>query len=612
MSRKLAKCLVVLSMLFVSVFTVTFDVEAQDGDFNVVGKIYTFKEDEYKISKSKEYISTNEDVDTYGKFSISGSIVDVTENKGISIFEVSEGNISLTYTYGDSLLKAKETKWHLSSDDNEKIDSIKLDDKIGKGTIVLQTSKDGKNWIDEVIKTNIFGEKPIETESFYTSKDIQLANGCYYRVIVAYETKIKKGEEKFLWIFSKDKYDYKNYAEVYEFYVINQDAQNEKVNNLKFSLGEKSKVDVDGYTEESKIEKDDVHYGWNLGDFFVSGYSSNTTDSNGNNVFLKNAGDKVTLWFNLSQDINKLNKKDGLTIGNDNDGYDEYFETPRTDFGKGALIVRYTDYENVKHEPTIYKNYLVANTLQGADTKVQLFEEGDYEVALDYIVKSDRNLLGFIPKSDENHYKVFFKFSVRNGNCMVFPMDLKTNAELANNSIAENGFYLDLAKSRYLDVNIKREVLNEGANGLVEDVRFNRPAKDGDKYTEEGIYTITVKNKYTDQITEKVMYVGDNEVLKAYVVTGLSVKDIQEQVDNGVKINEDGTLEGVNPDYVPNDEKNITNSRYVLISLVFLVVIGGGYFIVKQKRNKQRGLSNSEVDLKVEDEGGEGNEKDNK
>lgn len=70
MSRKLTKYFVVLSMLCVSIFTVIFDVEAKDGDFNVVGKVYTFIDDEYKISKSKEFISTNEDVDTYGKFSI--------------------------------------------------------------------------------------------------------------------------------------------------------------------------------------------------------------------------------------------------------------------------------------------------------------------------------------------------------------------------------------------------------------------------------------------------------------------------------------------------------------------------------------------------------------
>lgn len=92
MSRKLIKFLLVFSIFFVSVFIVTFNVEAQDGDFNVTGKVFTFKDGQYKITNNKEYTSTNEDVNTYGKFAISGSIVDVTEKDGISIFEVSEGN----------------------------------------------------------------------------------------------------------------------------------------------------------------------------------------------------------------------------------------------------------------------------------------------------------------------------------------------------------------------------------------------------------------------------------------------------------------------------------------------------------------------------------------
>lgn len=604
MRNKVTKCLIILSVMLTSVCALIINVEAKDGDISVEGKVYTFEEGDYKFTKNKEFKTTSEDVNTYGKFAINGSIVDVTEKNGISIFEVSSGNLSFSYTYGDSLLKAKETKWHLSDDDNKKIDSIKLDDEIGKGTIVLQTSKDRKNWINEVIKTNAFEEIQIETNSFYTTNDIQLANGCYYRVVVVYETEIKKGAEKILGLFSKDKYEYKNYAEVYEFYVINQGAKQEQENNQKFSLGEKSKVSSNGYTDETVIEKGDSHYGWNLGDFFVSGYTSKVTNNNGDHVFLKNAGDKVTLWFNLSQDINKLNKEEGLSITNDSDGYDQYFETPRTDFGKGTLIVRYTDYENIKHEPTIYKNYLVANATFGTDTKVQLFEEGDYEVALDYVVESDGSLLGFIPKSDETHYRIFFKFSVRNGNCMAFPMDLKTNAELTNTAIAENGFYLDLAKSRYLDVNIKKEVLNEGANGLVEDVRFNKPAKDGDKYTEEGVYTITVKNKYTEQETEKVIYVGSNDILKAHVVTGLSVKDIQEQVNSGVKINKDGTLDGVNSNYIPQNQDKKGNFNYIVF-LAGVIIIGGVLYIVKRRKSKPRSTVYEEVILNSEEEDGE-------
>ena len=122
------------------------------------------------------------------------------------------------------------------------------------------------------------------------------------------------------------------------------------------------------------IDDEDPHYGWDLGNFFVSGYTQKTEDGNGNFVFLKNVGDKVTLWFNLKQDIDCLDGNEKLSISRDKDGFDQYFETAKTDFGRGTLIVRYTDYEGVSHEPQIYTNYLEANLSPGADTVVQLFE----------------------------------------------------------------------------------------------------------------------------------------------------------------------------------------------------------------------------------------------
>lgn len=108
--------------------------------------------------------------------------------------------------------------------------------------------------------------------------------------------------------------------------------------------------------------------------------------------------------------------------------------------------------------------------------------------------------------------------------------DVVTGAELTNSSITENGFYLDLAKSRYLNIDIKKEACKEGAEGLTEDVRFNKPAKDGEQYTDEGIYTITVSNVYTNQTTTKVIYVGTDDVLKAHVTTGLSIADVEYQL----------------------------------------------------------------------------------
>ena len=64
---------------------------------------------------------------------------------------------------------------------------------------------------------------------------------------------------------------------------------------------------------------------------------------------------------------------------------------------------------------------------------------------------------------------------------MVYPFDVNTGSELTNCSFTENGFYLDLANSRYLDIDVKKENYVEENRTLIEDTRFNRPAKDGGK-----------------------------------------------------------------------------------------------------------------------------------
>ena len=525
------------TILMFSTFTLT--VFAAPAKTEVPGQVYEFgKDSHYEFSDSKDSVSSENAV-TYGTFSISGEVADVTTKNGIPAYEVTEGNLKSFYNYGDTLLlNADEDTWHLIEDKSKKIDDLKLDENILKGAIILQTSTDRLNWVDVVSMTDAFNKTPIRTESIYETKDVQLINGCYYRVIVAYELRIRTEDSNILFI-NTDKYDYKKYVEVYEFYAYTDTSSaNTGASNETYNLGSKVRVaDFDSYSGEETITKDDAHYGWDLGNFFVSGYTDEVKGSDGNMVFLKNVGDKVTLWFRLNQDINKLNGNSKLSITADGTGSDQYFETPTMDFGRGTLIIRYTDHNNVKAEPTIYTNYLEANTSIGADTKVQLFEEGDYEVALDYQITDDQ----LIDKI--GHYRIFFKFSIRNGNCMVYPFDVATGSELTNSSMTENGFRLDLAKSRYLKVNLKREMLTESADGLVEDTRFNGPARDGAEYTDEGIYTITVTNEYTGQFTVKKIYVGTNNVLRAHMTTGLSIPEINNLVDQGATIADDGTIQ---------------------------------------------------------------------
>lgn len=313
-------------------------------------------------------------------------------------------------------------------------------------------------------------------------------------------------------------------------------------NEPRYYMGEVVNAGKDnGYSEAHKIDSKDPHFGWTLGSFFVSGYTSVQEDESGAPIFIKTLGDQVELWFQLEQDIDCLNGNDALSISEDKNGFDEAFGISKTNFGRGAMITRHRDYRNAIGTPQLYTDYLSGIIASGANTTVQLFEEGDYEVALNYEIK-DQSIPLLNRFSD---YRIHFKFSVRNGNCMVYPFDIATGAELTNTAITENGFYLDLTRSRYLDINVKREVLAEGAVGLTEDVRFNRPARDGDQYTDEGIYTITVSNRYTGQQTTKQIYVGTNKILMAHMVTGLSVEEVRDQTAKGAQIAEDGTIIGM-------------------------------------------------------------------
>lgn len=492
--------------------------------------VYEFSEKSgYEISSAVP-INTPEQA-LLGEFSVEGEAVPDSDSGDIPEYIVPDGGaLTLKYTYSPTLANASEEDWHLISDSKKSVDGIDLGGKIETGAVIFQTSLDGEKWTVNKIVTDLENNANAE----YSSLDIQLNNGCFYRVIVAYELEKKTDPTKILFV-NKNNYERKKVAEVYEFYAGYESAKS-KPDEKKFTLGKVVNTSKDnGYSDEIDIDKDDPHYGWTLGEFYVSGFTSKTDG----NVFLKNVGDRVTLWFKLEQDIDCLNGNEKLVIADDKDGYDKYFQTPQTDFGRGTLIIRKTDYEGHKGDPIIYQNYLEALTSASADVKIQLFEEGDYEVALDYEILDSKGI------NKKNDYRIFFTFSVRNGNCMVYPFDVATGSELSDSSVTENGFRLDLAKSRYLLINVTHSVWTKGANGYAEDVRFNRPAKDGDKYTDEGIYTIEVKNPTTGSNTVKKIYVGSDSVMKASMNAANSVFTLDEiaaMVEQGAVINDDGRI----------------------------------------------------------------------
>jgi hypothetical protein len=141
---------------------------------------------------------------------------------------------------------------------------------------------------------------------------------------------------------------------------------------------------------------------------------------------------------------------------------------------------------------------------------------------------------------------------------MVYPFDTVTKTELVNTSFTSNGFYLDLAMSRYLNLDVKKSKYVESEGVLIEDTRFNSAISDGTEFTDEGIYTITVSNIYTGNKTEKKIYVGSNPLLQAYVTTGKDIEYIKELVSQGATINDDGTITLPNNEVVAVEQEDVS------------------------------------------------------
>ena len=542
MKRSFAALLVMF--FFFSATEVAF---AKESTFNVPGAVFEFSDSEkYPISTATAVGPTTTS-NTMGNLSVSGSINESGLEKGVQTYVVTSGNIDLSYDFDSSILNAGPTDWHLIDDNSSKVDNITLRKNILSGAVLVQSSKDGETWITDAQCSDAFNSEDTLKESFYSTKDIQLENGCYYRVIIVYELQVKTGEEK-SWFWTTDINETKRVAEVYEFYAI----YGEMINNTT-SAADSPRKEIarkpkntgkdNGFSGEEIIDKDDPHFGWELGSFIINGYTREA-NYNGSPVYLKNVGDKVTLWFTLDQDINCLNGHNNLMISEDTNGYDLEFGVSQTNFGHGALIISYTDYEGKTHDPIIYTDFLMASAKTGADTKVQLFEEGDYKVSLDYEIFNNpytTRLKSILPEF--TNYKITFAFSIRNGNCMVYPFDIENGNELSDNSITSNGFKLDMARSRYLNIDVTRTVLNVGSDGFVsEDIRFNRPAKDSDSYTDEGIYTFTVTNLYTGSTINKTLYVGTDRYLRALSKNVLTVGELNKMISEGYIIESDGTL----------------------------------------------------------------------
>lgn len=525
----LAMVSVVISMIAIT------PIEAKASSTSPKGVQYQFDEDcKYVVSEAQAK-SDIAGKTQFGTFSLDGNISSIDDKNGMQAFQVSKGTVVLKYDVN--------TELSVVEDKVKKVSNATLDSNVLKGTVIVQSSMDGENWIVDKAITDIANPDSGFDSIVYETNDVQQTNGCYFRVVVAYKTKTLVEESSFA-IFDTSDYETVRWAEVYKFYLIDknqgqQTSSNTSKRKVFQDIEYRTKTDTDsGYTGTNDETVDDPHYGWNLGDFIINGYTEDEVDSDGTPIIYKNAGDQITLWYSLKEDINKLHDNEDLFINEDKEGWDEYFNIPKTNFKKGTLIIRQTDADGEANDPVIYTNFLEANVRTGADTKVRLFEEGDYEVALDYEIKNTEPVIDKV-----TNYRVFFKFKIRNSNCMIFPFDLATQSELRDRGISEAGFRLDYAESKYLIVNVEYQAIEFNGTSYVADTRENKVATNGREYNKEGIYLITVENKTkNNRTTEKTLYVGTSPIIKALSKNNISIDDVNELLRQGYTINEEGGL----------------------------------------------------------------------
>lgn len=387
---------IVLVITVMIILNIKYEIYAADNNEYIDGSVYELGEkDKYDLSKANIVSETGR------RFFVEGDFTESSTNDGIKHFDVNSGNLKLKIDtqYAQELISPLNTgDWKVINDKTKIVDSTKLEENIGKGAIIVQTSKDGVSWInsdskidfynglDSINNREINGENP---GAFYLTSNVQLNNGCYYRIIVAY--KMQKEDPNSKGLFGKK--EEKERIEIYEFYACNPEAKAKqlKLENDKDTYEYSTTMRVDssnGFNNAKLMESDDPHIDWNVGSFYINGFTRVTDEEIP--VFLKTPKDKTVLWFKLDQDINKCNGNNDIKVDYTKTGSDIEFVTPTiNDWGKGTLIVRKKDRNN-KTERQIYTNYLEATATIGANNRIDLYEEGDYEVALDYQLHYDK------------------------------------------------------------------------------------------------------------------------------------------------------------------------------------------------------------------------------
>lgn len=108
----------------------------------------------YELDEDSKYVFENNSVATQvtqqaNRVRIVGDMTSVASDQGMISYAVNEGNLEIFLNkeengkmYSETI--ENETVWHIVPDKSKVVNGVSLDEKIGTGALIIQTSKDNK------------------------------------------------------------------------------------------------------------------------------------------------------------------------------------------------------------------------------------------------------------------------------------------------------------------------------------------------------------------------------------------------------------------------------------------------------------------------------------
>lgn len=146
---------------------------------------------------------------------LTGQFSQTPDSNGAQVYKLARSGARVSFVYGGKMLSDSNKNWRIAKTNASKIDGEERDSTIGKGTLLIQYSTNGKDYTDLYPSiANVFEDNPQGIESL-----CELYEDGYYRIIVAYQT------EKYSWtnVFGHEYMDTANYVEVFSFQLKQED-----------------------------------------------------------------------------------------------------------------------------------------------------------------------------------------------------------------------------------------------------------------------------------------------------------------------------------------------------------------------------------------------------